>query len=107
MSKVQISRKNMQLAQKSMKRLYLGKFGEDSLSDTKRPYTRDELIMRYAKNLYFWDGHLPTFEADMNEFTSAKHAICSNAISQLWKKVDEYEIRSEVTAVLESWAASA
>ena len=87
-----------------MKRLYIGKFGEDSLSDTKRTFTRDDLILRYARNLYFWDNHLPKLEPGMNEFTSAKHAICSNAIGQLWKAVDEYEVRNEVTAVLESWA---
>lgn len=102
MSKVEISHKKMQLARKSLKRMYTAQFGENSLSDAEKYFTRDDLILRYAKNLKFWDDHLPETQPGMSEFVLAKHAISSNAIEQLWKKVDEYDIRKETTQAVES-----
>lgn len=99
MSKVEISQKNLRLAQKSLKNLYLIEFGEESISDNTQSYTKDELILKYGKNLRFWSDNLPLVTSNMNEFTIAKHAICTNAIEQLWKKVDEYNIRQEVDVV--------
>lgn len=96
MSKVEISSKNMTLAQKSLKNLYLIKFGDDSLSANTQYFSKDELILRYAKNLRFWSDNLPEIKPGFNQFTAAKHAICTNAINQLWIKIDEYGIRKEV-----------
>ena len=86
----------MSLAKKSLKNLYKVYFGENSLNDTEKEYTRDELILKYGKNLMFWNIHLPDVKPNMTEFTNAKHFISSNAIEQLWKKCDEYNIRNEV-----------
>jgi len=96
MTSVQISSKNMQRAKVSMRRLYVAEFGENSLSTQEKTFTRDELILIYAKNLKFWNTHLPDIQPGMTEFTNAKHAICSNGIEQLWKKCDIYNIRKEV-----------
>lgn len=96
MSEVTISQKNMKLAKKSLQRLYVIEFGEESLSSKEKTFTRNELISRYVSNLKFWNNQLPETKPGMNEFTFAKHAICSNAIQQLWNKVDEYFIRKEV-----------
>ena len=83
MAKVEISKKNMQLAQKSMRRQYLAEFGQDSLSENTRSFTREELILRYAKKLWFWNKNIPNVVPGMNMFTVAKHAISTNAIEQL------------------------
>ena len=96
MTSVQISAKNMQRAKTSMRRLYIAEFGENSLSAQEKEFTRDELILIYAKNLKFWNNNLPDIKPGMTEFTNAKHAICSNGIEQLWKKCDAYNIRKEV-----------
>ena len=96
MTSVTISAQNMKRAKTSMKRLYVAEFGENSLSDTEKQYTRDELILTYTNNLKFWNKHLPELKPGMTEFTNAKHAICSNGIEQLWKKCDEYNIRKQV-----------
>ena len=106
MSKVEISQQNMKLARKSLQRLYIIAFGEESLSDTQKAFTRDELILRYAKNLKFWNDQLPHVVPGMNQFTVAKHAIGSNAIEQLWKKIDEYAIREETTHAFQALSAA-
>ena len=98
MTSVKISSESMRKAKKSMQRLYVAEFGENSISEEKKVYTRDELILVYAKNLKFWNKHLPDVKPNMSEFTNAKHAICSNGIEQLWKKCDEYNIKSDVEA---------
>lgn len=101
MTSVKISSKNMQRARISMKRLYISEFGDDSLSNLEKEFTRDQMILIYAKNLKFWNKHLPEIQPNMTEFTSAKHALCSNAIEQLRKKCDKYNIRKEVEASVE------
>ena len=100
MSRVEISQKSIELAQKSLKHMYLNKFGEDSLSDSQQSFGKDELILRYSSNLRFWSDNLPDVRPDMNQFTLAKHAICSNAIERLWEKADEYNIRYEIEIVV-------
>ena len=102
MTSVKISSENMRKAKKSMQRLYIAEFGENSISDKKKTYSRDELILVYAKNLRFWNNHLPDVRPNMSEFTNAKHAICSNGIEQLWKKCEEYDIKSEVESTVTS-----
>lgn len=99
MSKVQISQIDLRRAQKSLKKLYMMQFGEDSLSDTPQTFSREQLILRYGKNLRFWSDHLPLVTPNMDQFCIAKHAICTNAIEQLWKKVDEYHLREDVEIV--------
>lgn len=99
MSRVEISQKSLAEAQASLKNLYVLKFGEDSLSVQNATYTREELILKYGKNLRFWSDQLPEVTTTISQFCMAKHAICTNALEQLWKKVDEYDIRSEVDVV--------
>lgn len=100
MSKVEISQKNMKLAQKSLKNLYIQYFGEDSVEDIERIFSKDELVLKYAKNIKFWRDHLPNTTPDMTGFSIAKHAICTNAIQNLFEKVKEYDIDDEVENVL-------
>jgi len=102
MTSIQISKQKMDQARKSTKRLYQAEFGENSLSKKERTFSRDELILTYAKNLNFWNKHLPEVKPAMTEFTNAKHAICSNAIEQLWKKCDTYNIKKEVEITVEN-----
>jgi hypothetical protein len=101
MTSVTISQKNMQRAQISMKRLYIAEFGENSISNVERLYSREELILLYAKNLKFWNKQLPDIKPGMTQFTTAKHAICSNAIEQLFKKCEEYDIKKQVETCVE------
>ena len=100
MSKVEISQKNMKLAQKSLKNMYIQCFGEDSIADTEHIFSKDEVVLKYAKNIRFWNDHLPDTTPDMSGFSIAKHAICTNAIHQLSEKVKEYNIENEVEIVL-------
>lgn len=100
MSKVTISKENMRLAQKSLTNLYKLQFGKDSFSTSECMFSKDELILIYAKNLNFWNSNLPETTPYMSGFVIAKHAICSNAIENLNKKVDFYGIHCEVEIVL-------
>ena len=100
MSKVEISQKNMKLAQKSLKNIYIQHFGEDSIADTEQIFSKDELVLKYAKNIRFWNDHLPDTTPGMSGFSIAKHAICTNAIQQLSEKVKQYDIENEVEIVL-------
>ena len=99
MSQVHISQKNMSLAKKSLTHMYINKFGKDSLSDVQHEFTREDLILKYACNLRFWSDNMPDVAPGMNEFSIAKHAICTNAIENLWKKVEEYNIKKEVDLI--------
>ena len=102
MTSVRISAQTLTEAQKSLQKLYLSEFGENSLSEEKKQYTRDELISKYAHNLLFWNKHLPDVQPSMTEFTNAQHALCSNGIEQLWNKCDEYNIRQEVDQMIQN-----
>ena len=102
MSGVKISSKNMQRVKISMKRLCMAKFGEDCFSEKKQKFTRDNLIEIYVKNIIFWKLHLPEITPKMSEFTNAKHAVCSNAIEQLWKTCEAYNITEDVKALIHS-----
>lgn len=100
MSNVHIPSKYRILATKSLKRKYKQTFGTDSLDNSVKQYSRDEIIVRYIKNLQFWTNELPEITPGVTKFTVAVHAICSNAISELWKKVEEYDISTEVEKVV-------
>jgi hypothetical protein len=96
MSAVHISSQNRSRAQKSLTRLYKARFGQDSLSTNQKMYTRSELVQRYADNLLFWKGQTPEILPGVNEFTIAKHAICSNAMEQLKQQAKKYKIEEDV-----------
>lgn len=95
MTSVNISRENMRLAQKSMSRLYLAEFGEESQSDKVQSYNKKEFAQKYADNILFWKKHTPNVQPNMSEFSCAKHAICTNALQELWKVVDTHSLRDE------------
>ena len=102
MTSILISNTDRIRASKSLKRLYIAEFGEDCMDKTVKSFTRDELILKYSNNLIFWKSKIPDITPNMSGFTKAKHAYCSNAITQLWKKVGEYEITQEVEVVVDA-----
>ena len=95
-----IKRKQYNLAVKSLSNLYAAEFKTNNIdNDIVKGFSKDETIERYAKTLQFWKDHTPFASQDMSEFTIAKHAVCTNAISQLWKRIDELDIRKEITSL--------
>ena len=96
MSKVHISNHNRKLAAKSLKKLYMIEFGEDCFKDEEKSFSRNEFVSTYHKNIRFWEKHTPEIVPGINEFSLAKHAICSNAIEQLKKKLREFGIEEDV-----------
>jgi|MDSZ01.3.fsa_nt_gb hypothetical protein len=95
---VHISNRDRQRALKSLKRLYLAQFGQDGLSDTVRQFSRAELVDVYQRNMRFWVDHTPEVKPGLSQFTLAKHAICTNAIENLWSKIDAHGIRDLIDA---------
>lgn len=100
--KIHIMNRDRQLATKSLKRLYVVHFGTEGLSDSKKSFSRNELIETYSKNILFWTNNTPEVVPGMNGFTLAKHAICTNAVDNLWKAVQSYDITKEVDSIVAS-----
>jgi hypothetical protein len=96
-SRVHISKRDRQLATKSLRRLYLARFGQEGISDAVQGFTRPELVDVYRRNLQFWTDNTPELRPGVNSFTIAKHAICTNAVENLWKKIDEHGIRDAIS----------
>ena len=89
-------------------RQYLDEFGEDALSDRVVALTREQFIDTYAKNVEFWQHRLP--DLDLDQLTClppsavlAAHAICTNALSELGKRVADRKVVSAVELRVKQW----
>ncbi len=84
-----------EIYQKMLNRLrdkYKEKFGENAFSDDVVALSREDYIEIYSKNLNFWKDNLPNLDNMSRVPPSAilaTHAICTNAISALQKKMDQ------------------
>ena len=105
MSQIAIDKKSRMRAMKSLTNKYKLKFGEchlnEDLSKNVR-YTHREWILKYAENIEFWKSEVPDLVPNMRNFSIAKHAICTNAMSQLWQKCEEMGVRNEVQLQLDA-----
>ncbi len=75
--------------EREIRKEYVRKFGEESLENYYRCFTRDEQIERYAENLIFWLERMD--KIDLEDFGSkdfAKSHIASNATSSLITKME-------------------
>src|SRR5437868_2144358 len=75
--------------EREIRKEYVQKFGEESLKNYYRSFTRDEQIERYAENLIFWLERMG--EIDLEGFGSkvfAKRYIASNATTSLITKME-------------------
>lgn len=91
-SPVHIEQKYRKMALKSLTNLYIIRFGEQSLSEDTKVFSKEELIGKYKSNIQFWEGSTPEVKQNMSQFELAKHAICSNAVQQLKEKLKSYGI---------------
>lgn len=82
---------------------YEQEFGEDALSEEMVPMSRGAFIQTYRQNMQFWKRHLPDMELEkMTQLPPttllATHAICTNAIAALQKRIDAAGVKAEVEA---------
>ena len=64
-------------------------------------FTRDELILQYAKYIRFWDTNIPKVQPGLSIQDIAAHAIATNAKKNLLGKIRELDIEDEVCAQTE------
>jgi hypothetical protein len=105
MSQVSIDKQSRVRAMKSLTNKYKQQFGEDVLKSTiqTQNYSEREWIMKYAENIKFWKDEVPDLVPNMTQFSMAKHAICTNAISQLWIKCEEMHVKDQVQSQLDTF----
>ena len=65
-------------------------------------YTRDELVEKYARVMRFWFTRVPEIAHDRRPDlqTVCAHAIATNALTNMRKLVEEYDIVADVRARL-------
>ncbi len=83
-----------------LKNEYVRTFGIESFNNTNKKYNKQEYIVLYAENKKFWEQHLPNIDinnpSSITQVEIAKHAICTNSIQNLSKKIKEMNIEKEI-----------
>jgi len=68
-------------------------------------YTRDQLVEKYSNDIIFWHKRTPVIDLDqvpdMNVICA--HAICTNAIRQMYNLTDGRNITNDVKFVVGKW----
>lgn len=69
--------------------------------DQNRAYSRTELIQKYARDLEFWRKHQPEIDVERQPtlHTLCRHAITTNAISNMMQLCEERGILRDVDAL--------
>lgn len=75
-------------------------FGEGALSNARRSFSHAATVQRYALVIDFWTRQTPAVKPGLSIDDVARHAICTNAIQQAQRTVEEYGIAAEVDRVL-------
>lgn len=87
-------------AVKRLRREYEDEFGS---MDNITTFTREEIIAKYAKDIAFWHKRIPVINPDKgrpNTNVICMHAICTNAVSNMWDLCQKKGIESEVKVLV-------
>ena len=78
---------------------YADEFGE---MDHNRAYTRGELIRKYARDILFWKKREPVLDSTSPPSIQqiCAHAICTNAVTNMWTLCRNKHIEQEVRQFL-------
>lgn len=84
---------------KTFEHEYVDEFGP---LDAVRPYTREELVDKYARDVRFWKKRVPEITRDRRPSIRevCAHAIATNALANMKKLIGERGIEEDVRAQL-------
>ena len=100
MTGVTIPKEVYQQELEKLKAEYVMQFGQEAVSNEVQQFTRVQTIERYASAIRFWQKKTPEIYVGITTEDIARHAICSNSLSNMRISVQKLGIQNEVDAAV-------
>lgn len=96
MQRVVIPKEVYEEATKKLRKEYERRFGKEEEGKEEVPFSREDLVDKYAKILQFWVFYTPRISPAMSQLQTAVHAICVSSRKQIASRTEELKIKDDV-----------